>query len=241
MTKRNRAVLCGLFLSKWDQQGLRTLGFSTFAEAYNILGLAFGVRPLSVKNYRDEFDPVLSKVRKGRHKRPMRSYCELIYEKYKNYEMEEVVAIIGKFTGIDFSLPEGSAEEDNAYAKRLLTGVAAENYFLINRQKEEAFRRGSLRDMTKMGCGYDFSIVPESGVDFIAIEVKGLNGKSGGISVTEKEHAVANALKDRFYLYVVLNLDTVPSSAWYRNPLASTLEFKMAERSVKQVTWNTRI
>ena len=241
MTKRNRAVLCGLFLSKWDQSGLRALGFTSFSEAYNILGLAFNVRPLSVKNYRDEFDQLLSKVRKGRHKRAMRPYCEHIYENYKNYEIEEIIAVIGKFTGVDFSLPEGTTEEDNSYAKRLLTGVAAENYFICNRHNESTFSHGSLRDMTKMGCGYDFSIVPDSGMEFIAVEVKGLNGKSGSISVTEKEHAVANVLKDRFYLYVVMNLDTVPSSAWYRNPLSSNLDFKRSERALRQVTWNTRI
>ena len=54
---RDKLMLAGLFLSKYDALGLKKLGFETFAEAFNVIGYALGARPASIKNYRDEFDP----------------------------------------------------------------------------------------------------------------------------------------------------------------------------------------
>ena len=66
MTEANRKeMLAGLFLSKFDVKGLRELGFSTWNEAYNALALAVHGRPLSVKAYRDEFDPFFENLRNG--------------------------------------------------------------------------------------------------------------------------------------------------------------------------------
>ncbi|MFT5633142.1 MAG: hypothetical protein ACI9SQ_000855, partial [Rubritalea sp.] len=39
-TPRDKAILCGLFLSKYDNKALNTLGFTTFKEAYNVLGIS---------------------------------------------------------------------------------------------------------------------------------------------------------------------------------------------------------
>lgn len=55
MSSRDKSILAGLYLSKFNSEGLRRLGFDSFTEAFNVIGLALGVRPASVKNYRDEF------------------------------------------------------------------------------------------------------------------------------------------------------------------------------------------
>jgi hypothetical protein len=62
---RNKLILTGLYLSKYDSLGLRELGFESFAEAFNVIGYAMGSRPASIKNYRDEFDPLFPNRRKG--------------------------------------------------------------------------------------------------------------------------------------------------------------------------------
>ena len=66
---RDRAILIGLFLSKFDKKGIEALGFSNFSEAFNTLGLSIGAKPASLKNYRDEFDPLFPNKRMGWHKR----------------------------------------------------------------------------------------------------------------------------------------------------------------------------
>ena len=58
ISTRKKLVLTGLYLSKYDLAGLTRLGFGGFTEAFNAVGYALGARPMSVKNYRDEFDPL---------------------------------------------------------------------------------------------------------------------------------------------------------------------------------------
>ena len=71
---REKLILTGLYLSKYDSVGMRKLGFESFVEAFNVIGYALGEKPASIKNYRDEFDPLFPNKRKGWHKRPTRQY-----------------------------------------------------------------------------------------------------------------------------------------------------------------------
>jgi hypothetical protein len=54
MTHRERQIVCGLFLSKFEKEALAYLGFKSFTEAFNTLGYGLQARPASIKNYRDE-------------------------------------------------------------------------------------------------------------------------------------------------------------------------------------------
>jgi hypothetical protein len=70
ISARERLILAGLYLSKYDSLALQQLGFESFVEAFNVIGYAMGSRPAAIKNYRDEFDPLFPNRRKGWHKRP---------------------------------------------------------------------------------------------------------------------------------------------------------------------------
>ena len=76
LDKRDKAVLMGLFLSRFDKLALESFGFTGFRQAYNVLGLSIGFTPKSIQNYRDEFDPYFPNERKGWHKRDLRDYCK---------------------------------------------------------------------------------------------------------------------------------------------------------------------
>ena len=78
---REKAIISGLYLSKFDKEGLHHLGFDSFTEAFNVIGLALNVKPASIKNYRDEFDPKFPNERRGWHKRAMRPYVKDVYDK----------------------------------------------------------------------------------------------------------------------------------------------------------------
>lgn len=67
IAKREKLILVGLYLAKYDSLGLKRLGFGSFLEAFNVMGYAIGSRPASIKNYRDEFDPLFPNRRKGWH------------------------------------------------------------------------------------------------------------------------------------------------------------------------------
>ncbi|MCY7329925.1 MAG: hypothetical protein LH618_15330, partial [Saprospiraceae bacterium] len=82
VSSRKTAIVIGLYLSKFDEEGIMALGFKGPVEAFNTLGYAIGVKPASIKNYRDEFDPYFSNPRKGWHNRQLREYCKLVLEEY---------------------------------------------------------------------------------------------------------------------------------------------------------------
>lgn len=249
ITTRQKLILSGLYLSKYDSLGVKKLGFDSFAEAFNVIGYALGSRPASVKNYRDEFDPQIdTNRRKGWHKRPMRDYCRAVFEEYKGLDFESFSGLIGSFFGFNENLlseivpVEERDDGESSFAQRLITGVAAEQYFQAKHAELPEFRDHLVENTTRFGCGYDFRLRLEKGrEDFLAVEVKGLKGQTGSLSLTPKEFDVASALRDRFFLFVVKNFRESPSHMIFQDPLSSGLKFKRAERVTIQVSWLTTI
>src|SRR5579884_4259444 len=143
---RERIILIGLYLSKYDSLGLRKLGFKGFKEAFNVIGYAMGSQPASIKNYRDEFDPLFPNRRKGWHKRPTRDYCLKMFEKYGNLDVESFTSLVKSFMGYDenawsqIQVKNEKEEADSSFAKRLVTGLAAERYFMAVQPSIPEFR-----------------------------------------------------------------------------------------------------
>src|SRR3984893_4091972 len=181
IAKREKLILVGLYLSKYDSLGLKRLGFESFAEAFNVFGYALGSKPASIKNYRDEFDPLFPNRRKGWHKRQIREYCLRIFEEYKALDFESFTGLIKSFVGDDenaWSEVQGKgeqAESESYFAKRLITGLAAEQYFESVQPGIPDFKGYALENTTRLGCGYDFRLRTETREEFLAVEVKGLN------------------------------------------------------------------
>jgi hypothetical protein len=181
LSLRERSILAGLYLSKFDSKGLLRLGFDSFIQAFNVIGSALGVRPASVKNYRDEFDPLLPNRRKGWHKRPTRGYCKAVYDAFGGLEIEDFTdlleRIIYKEHDLDVLMEEAERNQGEArsFAKRLITGQAAEQYFRSVYKKIATFRDLELEDTTNLGCGFDFRL--SALTTFYGIEVKGLGAK----------------------------------------------------------------
>lgn len=239
LSSREKAIICGLFLSKFDTLGLKKLGFSTFKEAFNVLGLAISSKPASIKNYRDELDPLFPNTRAGWHKRKMREHCEKIYETYAKYDLDEMAALVSKISDCQLSLElsEDTSVDSDSFAKRLATGRAAENFFIANYREESEFRSLLAIDVTQTGCGYDFKLHNKSDESFTAVEVKGLQTQRGGVNLTSKEYDTANTLGSAYYLYVVKNFEENPYAVKYCDPLRSELGFKRQERQIIQISW----
>ncbi|HZP05653.1 MAG TPA: DUF3883 domain-containing protein [Terracidiphilus sp.] len=234
-------------MSKFDNTGLKSLGFSSFTEAFNVIGYALGSQPASIKNYRDEFDPLFPNRRRGWHKRPMRQHCRQIYDGYNALDLADFTGLVRSFFGL--GAEAGSATErfeesdgaSSAFAQRLITGLAAERYFESIHSSLPIFRGLALENTTAFGCGYDFRLRTKPDGEFFAIEVKGLKGQSGTIALTEKEYAAASTMKERFFLFVVKNFCEAPSHAIFRNPIQSDLDFKRTQRMIIQTSWVTSV
>lgn len=247
ISKREKLILTGLYLAKYDSLGLKKLGFGSFVEGMNVVGYALGAKPASIKNYRDEFDPLFPNRRKGWHKRPRREYCLKVYEEYRKLDLDMFASLIKSFVGYDERIwieskeTRKKGESESTFAKRLITGVAAENYFESIRPTLSEFQGCFAENTTKLGCGFDFRLSKEEWDEFFAIEVKGLAERTGSVSLTPKEHEVADKLAERYFLFVVTNFRERPCHAIYRNPLSSGLQFTKKERVTVQVSWLTNI
>ncbi len=200
VAKREKLILVGLYLSKYDSFGLKTLGFESFTEAFNVIGYALGSRPASIKNYRDEFDPLFPNRRKGWRKRQIREYCLKTFEGSKDLDFESFTGLIKSFVGYEESAwseaqpDEGEDESESCFAKRLITGLAAERYFESIQPSLPEFQGYVLENTTRLGCGYDFRLQAETRDDFLAVEVKGLRERMGSLSLTPKEHHLVTRL-----------------------------------------------
>lgn len=244
---REKLILTGLYLSKYDSLGLKKLGFDSFVEAFNVIGYALGEKPASIKNYRDEFDPLFPNKRKGWHKRATRQYCLKVFEEYKNLDFETFTALVKSLAGFDENISSEmeskpkKGDSESSFAKRLVTGLAAEHYFESVRPTLAEFKDCSIENTTRLGCGYDFRLCPTVKGDFFAVEVKGLKDRTGGLSFTPKEYEVASGLSNRFFLFVVKNFRESPFHEIYQNPLASHLKFARKERVTIHVSWSTSV
>lgn len=241
---RDKSILVGLYLSKFDEEALSALGFRGFNEAFNTLGYSIGSKPASIKNYRDEFDPLFPNPRKGWHKRPTRDYCKKFYDDFSHLKIGSFTELIKSFVIDNYDIEkivEKVAKKDmsETIAKRLVTGKAAEEYFKINYKLIPNFMNYALKDTTNLACGFDYKLSAEK--DFYCVEVKGLNTNSGGIALTEKEFFVANELKKKYCLFVVMNFIEKPNHQFFFDPLNSRLSFKKIERKVMQINYSTTI
>jgi len=244
LSTRERQVLVGLFLSKFNEEGLEVLGFSSFSEAFNVLALSLKASPASLKNYRDEFDPYFPNPRKGWHKRPIREYCKLIMDKYGEFGIDTFSQLIKSEVSDlgDLVLIEDKvdAEGSKAFAKRLITGQAAEKYFEAVYRTVTPFRDCQLVNTTAFGCGFDYKMLTAMD-SFLAVEVKGMATPTGIVQLTTKEYTVAELLGDRFFLFVVRNFVEKPYHTMFQNPLRSDLVFERRENVTVQVSWTTAI
>jgi hypothetical protein len=242
IAKREKLILVGLYLSKYDSLGLKGLGFENFAEAFNVIGYALGSKPASIKNYRDEFDPLFPNGRKGWHKRQIRQYCLRVFEEYKSLDFESFTGLIKSFVGYDenvWSEVQGKeeSESESYFAKRLITGLAAEQYFASVQPSLPEFKGYAVENTTRLGCGYDFRLRRETQKDFLAVKVKGLKSRIGSLSLTPKEYDVATTLRERFFLFVVKNFQESPFHEIFQDPLSGRLQFRKSERITVQVSW----
>jgi hypothetical protein len=130
--------------------------------------------------------------------------------------------------------------ESNTFAKRIITGQAAESYFEGAYPNVPAFQHYDIVNTTRLGCGFDYKMTSAE-QPFLAVEVKGMATATGTIQLSSKEYKVAQMLANRFFLFVVQNFVEKPFHTIYQNPLNSNLVFDRRETVTTQISWSTCI
>lgn len=249
-SNNTRALIVAYYLSKFDTLAYEHLGFHSHMEAHVELGRKLGVNPNSVKNMRDEFDPIHDNPRAGWYQRPLRPSRARVVEAFQNLsevELRDVVLEI--LTDAHASSSDELAmlispivAEDKktgrtnaAYIVRGPTGRRAEQFFMEYHSITAEPAAGHLSDTRDDGCGYDFEITNNSASTLV--EVKGLDGNTGGISFTSKEWEVATQNGDGYVLAIVRNISGDPDIQFIRNP-AKALTATRSVYTIAQVRWN---
>lgn len=167
LTKRERLMICGLFLSKFDRLGLEYLGFKSFLEAFNVLGYGLQSKPSTIKNYRDEFDPQFPNNRAGWNSRELRPHCAEAFNEFGGLALENLGLLVRSFL-----MPEAcmeaipvlrkeffgnEASASSAFAKRAITGRSAERYFASRFPSFPEFQSvGACSKVDRDGAKVDF-------------------------------------------------------------------------------------
>ncbi|BAR52524.1 hypothetical protein TFKS16_2328 [Tannerella forsythia KS16] len=242
------AIIVAFYLSKFNQEGVRNLGFNSFNEVFDKTANLLNVKRNYVKLRRDEFDPIYP-WRQG-WKRPMDKRIIRTIEILDELEEPDVRDIVSNILYNPFyretedlknivnliKHTEKSKVEMGNFILRCPTGKAAEEFFYNFYIQNQLPIKGNLSDCRDLGCGYDYKITDTNSNEFY-IEVKGISDMSGGILFTDKEWKIAMKQKKRYFLCIVRNLNNKPELEFINNPSQFIKPTKNI-RTTLQINWS---
>ncbi|MEJ7739045.1 MAG: DUF3883 domain-containing protein [Chitinophagaceae bacterium] len=235
------------YLSRFDVDAYQNLGFGNQIETHNKIGELLSVNPHTVKNWRDEFDPLFGH-RAGWYQRPMNPSRIRVAQALENLDEFQVRSIAkdiltGKIQEepdeeeqlLAIASEETKGKSTQKFILRTPTGKAAEEYFLKHFSENKKPFEGKLIDCRDLGVGYDFRI--ESGDSKYFIEVKGLSEFIGGVLFTNKEWTVAKSEGDSYFLCVISNVSDQPEIIFIQNPFEKLKPKKNIYTTI-QISWS---
>jgi hypothetical protein len=204
------------YLSRFDEEAYHNLGYGNQVETHNKIEVKLSVNPYTVKNWRDEFDPLFGHWVGWyqRHMSPSRARVVQALEIVDEPQILEIVQdiIFGMIQNEEDELEQLLSivtTDDNKtgpskFLLRAPTGRQAEEYYLKYFADNKKPIYGSLIDCRDLGVGYDFRIENKNKNSFV--EVKGLSEFSGGILFTSKVWTVSQNGGAKYFLCVISNL-----------------------------------
>jgi hypothetical protein len=239
------ALYVSYYLARFDKVAYEKLDFGNQSQTHHRIGELLSVKPSSVQNWRDEFDPLFGH-RARWYQRPLSPSRVQVANALNNLPEQEVYLIVKRIlTEQSYENPdlkiltevvdETSENKDSRFILRAPTGKKAEEYFINYFKKEGKPHKGELVDTRDLGCGYDFEIL--KGANKYLIEVKGLSKQSGGILLTNKEWETAKSAGNTYYIALVSNLEEQPKVEFIRNPYEILLPKENIIKTI-QVNWS---
>ncbi len=237
------AIIVAYAMSRLNDVFLARFRFKSWRSAFASASSSLGVPAASMKNLRDEFDP-LHGFRKGWHQRPMRPNRQRVLSEFSEVSDDALLEVVDRLLARD---QDAAAEIVNPIAfskvrvenvaERLRTGRLAEEYFVANSRDICGVPAKSLRDCRQDAAGYDFAIVDRPR---IAIEVKGLKSRFGGILFTDLEWRTARGRSENYWLVVVGDIGGAPQARIWRDP-SRVLEVRSSLRRSTTVSWQATV
>jgi hypothetical protein len=231
-------------MSRLNERFLADFALPSWRAAFAWSGERLGVKPASLKNLRDEFDPIHDNSRRGWADRPMRpGRLDIVstFEVVSDDELLEIVrGILSRNSTVEEQVvqPLVRAQQRIAnVAQRLRTGRLAEEFFLRNSAEICGVESADILDERESARGYDFSVRVRPSV---RIEIKGLMTRRGEIVFTELEWSVAREVRTDYWLIVVGCLATDPAARLFSDPHRVLQASEIVEQ-VRRVSWRSRV
>ncbi|BFM43260.1 hypothetical protein CFS9_19010 [Flavobacterium sp. CFS9] len=244
-TSHKLTLIISYYLSRFNDTGFRNLGYTTWDEAFKDIALKLDVKKSSVKNWRDEFDPIHGH-RVGWYQRPMNPSRVNVVNAFEDMNEEDLREIVFDILNknifqqnenletIDSIISDKQYDGSGKFILRGPTGKKAERYFIKYHMEKGLPVRGELIDTRENGCGYDFEI---KNSETYYVEIKGINAKTGGIVFTNKEWSMAKRKMEKYFLVIISNLNDVPQIRIINNPAKELSPKKNIFKTI-QINWN---
>lgn len=239
------------YLAKFNKEAYLNLGFKNQTETHKAIGAILGIKPSTIQNWRDEFDPLFGH-RAGWYQRGLGISRIRVVEAIGNLDEPSLRSIVQDILSSNDSIEltedieqlisvipdERKKKQKRAYVPRNITGRQAEEIFVewFQSDRNEFPQGKNLLDMRDYGCGYDFQITI-SDKQVYGIEVKGISEEEGGILITGKEWETARKMGADYFLAIVSNVKDEASIHILNNPY-NILKPKRNIQTVIQVSWS---
>lgn len=245
MTDGSRlALVVAFYLTKFDTRALVQLGYATFEEAFGDIGRKMGVNPQSVKNKRDDFDPIFSNARAGWHKRELGPSRMKVMNTFDDLSFDGITGIVQDliFNPAYRESPEvkdileilkRKQHPSRRFAPRDATGCMAEELFVEWFREWKTPFCGTIEDKRHDGCGYDSLIRNEDSTQLV--EVKGVGNREDGVLFTDKEWRTAQN-NFNYALALFVNIHEAPELRIIQNPTALLSPRRTVNLSVR-IEW----
>lgn len=245
MKENNKlALFIAYFLSRFNEEAYEYLQYGTQRKTHETIGKTLDVNPHTVKNMRDEFDPLFG-FRAGWYQKPMVPSREKVVQDFKNFGFKEISELAkdilfneGKGINSDvlidiIEIDEKTKGKKRQFSTRGVTGKEAERLFRDNFKQIIPDFEGLLIETTNDGCGYDF----KNSLESMFIEVKGSIDDKLSILLTNKEWEVAAELEDKYYIVIIYSLKDTPFFTIVNNP-SKVLKPELTTSKAISINWN---
>lgn len=238
------AIIVAYAMSRLDTEFLLRFGFGSWRAAFALTGKQLGVPPASMKNLRDEFDPIHPNARQGWHKRPLRPNRQRVLGEFCDTSDEALLEIVSRILRrdpeveelISRPLTETRIRAENV-AERLRTGRLAEEFFLTHTERICGISRPRVLDMRNEARGFDFGV---SDLPALAIEVKGLKALRGDVLFTDHEWDQATRRTSDYWLIVIGSIESAPQARVIKHPVG-TLQAISTLRQSTVISWRASV
>ncbi len=243
------ALIFAYYFSRFNNQAYKDLGYKTFLQATKEIGDLINVKPRTLQNMRDEFDPYHENNRVGWYQRPLSPSRKKVIQSLQNLSQQGVKAIIDEIISnpdfrnstnfhdlLQIFSDKEDSKRDAPFIFRGRTGLKAEEFFLNHYPENKQPIDGAIVDKRQDGCGYDFEIVTNTGTSYF-VEIKGMDDTDGGVLFTDKEWSLANKEGEKYFLVVVTGLGKGSSNIFFINNPAKTFIPKRKIYPVVRVDW----